>query len=68
MDEELKAEATNPGPYTKYYSWNLSEGRRVRIFYIIALKPLLDVSPYSAARVSAFSMRLHSREIHFPVA
>lgn len=51
MDEELKAEGTDDGPYTKYNSWNLFEGRRVRIFYIIALKSLLATSHCSAARV-----------------
>jgi len=50
VDEELKAEVTDPGPYTKY-SRNLFEARRVRIFYITVLKSPLAVSTYAAARV-----------------
>lgn len=68
MDEELKAEATDPGPYTKYNSQNLFEGRSKRILYIVTLKSPLAVSPCSATRVSAFNVRLHSSEIDFPVA
>lgn len=51
VDEELKAEVIDHSPYTKYNSWNLFEGRRVRIFYIIALKSVLAISHYSAERV-----------------
>lgn len=68
IDEELKAEVADLGPYIKYNSRNLFEGRRVRIFDIIAPKFPLAVSPYSAARMSAFNMGLYSSEIDFPVA
>lgn len=64
-DKELKAGITDPDLNSKYSCWYVFEGRKMRLFYIIDLKFLLAVSPYSAARVQAFSMRLHSSEIDF---
>lgn len=63
VDEELTAGVTGPDLNTKYSCWNVFEGKKVRLFYIVDLKSLLAVSPYSAA----FNMRLHSSEIDFSV-
>lgn len=60
MDEELTAGVADPDLNRKYRCWNVFEGRKVILLYIIDLKSLLAVSPYSAARVQAFHVRLHS--------
>lgn len=60
MDEELTAGVTDPDLNTKYSCWNVFEGRKVRLLYIIDLKFLLAASSYSAARVQTFNMRLRS--------
>lgn len=60
MDGELTAGVTNPDLNRKYECWNVFEGRKVILLYIINLKSPLAISPYSAARVQAFNMGLHS--------
>lgn len=60
MDEELTAGVTDPDLSTEYSCWNVFEGRKVRLLYIIDLKSPLAVSPYSAAMVQAFNVRLQS--------